>query len=198
MQKEFYHYLKAGSPDELIEYCKGKTIERVWRNCKRGDWMSWIYCSADNYDPIKFSVCSAHQAKTILEIYPQDEGAELLDWITEMLEKYPEDRIVHSLYMSAEDAQPSGDLLYQTLAHIAMLSALSPFAHNGFIQFLPETTTLLTSSAIYSYYKEVDWDKYLWQPPMGYEDKACEKNRKQTADIARKYLPLPIFIRLLQ
>ena len=77
-EKEFAALLhRVGACEEARMWAKGKSLEQVWRTCKRGDWMLWLVGRMSDRDgwPTRQAVVLAacDCAATVLQYVPRNE-----------------------------------------------------------------------------------------------------------------------------
>lgn len=149
--------------EDAIGWVKGKTLKQAWETCQNGDWMNWIYGLSNEMDEKKLILCQGHQANTIRH---KMTNQILLDAVDAAI-LYGEGKI------SKKDLYDIGQKAYHKYMD-------APF----FLDCLEGAAAFSCVVRISNYTAAYYTAKASDNPT---------KSISESADIARKYLPLPKF-----
>lgn len=153
------------------EWANGKDLQTVWEKCHRGDWMLWLYRRADNYTLKELTIAKAYCSETVKHLMKDERSLKALqaafDFGNGLISE-------HDLY-AASDAASS-----------------ATFDSDGFLNVYAAYAAYAASSATYAASSAAsDAASATYTYSASYEAK--KNNQQLTADICRKYLPIPKF-----
>ena len=158
--------IELGACEDAQEWCIGKSLKDAWETCERGDWMVWLYWKSQSYDIKDMRLCVGHQANTVRHLMLSQISRDAVDTAIAFGEGKASNKNVFDAYNKAYDyysKETRLDVLPENLN--ASVAALVS------CQNLPKHVAFHALNA----------------------SKNKEANGKETANIARKYLPLPKF-----
>ncbi|MBK9723295.1 MAG: hypothetical protein IPO78_17165 [Saprospiraceae bacterium] len=69
--------LKVNACHDAQLFCKGKTPQQAWNQCKRADWLLWWMVQV-NVDIKILTLCRARCAKTVMHLLNNEKGKKLI------------------------------------------------------------------------------------------------------------------------
>jgi hypothetical protein len=185
-------FKSLGACQDAIKMAKEyKTLEEAWNAWPRGDHMLWIYRRAKNYDFQLLTLAKGHCANTVRHLMKYKRSTDAVDMAIKFGEgnatlaevnaaaayaayaadaadyaAYAADAAAYAAYAAADDAADAYAATYA--AYAAADDAADAYA-----------ATYAAYAATYA-------------ADAANRAEARKKNQQATADICRKYLPLPI------
>jgi hypothetical protein len=170
-----------GACQDAIEMAKEyKTLEEAWNAWPRGDHMLWIYRRAKNYDFQLLTLAKGHCANTVRHLMKYKRSTDAVDMAIKfgegnatLAEVNAAAAAAYAAYAAADDAYAAAYAAYDAAyaAYAAADDAADAYA-----------AAYAAYAAAYA-----AADAYAANRAS-----ARKKNQQATADICRKYLPLPI------
>jgi len=158
--------LELEACEGAFEFCEGKSLQEAWDTCPRGDWMLWLFMRSDNYDLQLMTLTKGHCANTIRHLMKDERSIAAVDAAI----AFGEGRISRDQLDATSDDNAFA---------LATSNAIAIAAYGA--AYASSSSTVACATAIATYLADF----------LSYD--ALKANQKQTADICRKYLPVPIF-----
>ena len=161
------------------EFAKDLTLEQFHATCQRGDWMLWLFSRLQPEKENEIRLAAAHCANTVRHLMGDKRSTDLVDWLIENNGAEPPEKM-------REEAREAYNNTYGDVDAAAAYAALAAASKAKF--FFAAYATKADSAdfgdaASYAAFAASGGDDY----------DARDKNRRQTADICREYLPLEMW-----
>jgi hypothetical protein len=177
--EQFYDLLiDLNACEEAREWAQGKTWQEVYNTCHRGDWLLWLFERINPQDRRALALAKGHCANTVRHLMSDERSLAAIDAAI----AYGEGRIDEKeLKKAASDAYAA-----LAVAVCAVDSYAADSAADAAASFIPSYAAHCAADAVYAaaYNNNDDHDDSA---------NAADANRKLTADICRKYLPIEIW-----
>jgi hypothetical protein len=157
-----------GACDAAVEFSKDKTLQEAWETCPRGDWMLWLFRRAPNFDKRASTLAKGHCANTVRHLMTDLRSTAAVDAAIAYGNREIDDQQLKDAYAAAYAAAAA-------TADAAAAYAAAAAAADAAADAAAAATAAATADAAAA------------------ATAARTKNQKETADICRKYLPLPQF-----
>ncbi len=165
--KEFLDSKEACN--EAKEWAKGKTLEEIWETCHRGDWMLWLFRRATNYNYQQLTLAKGHCANTVRHLMKDERSVKAVDAAI----LFGEGNLTESeLSAAAADAYADAYAAYADAADACAYAAA----------YAADAAAYAADACAYA--------AACAAADAAYAD-AKTKNQLLTAEICRKYLPIP-------
>ena len=161
-----------GACKDSINWAKGKTPEKAWATCERGDWMLWIYARSKNYEKRKDILVRGYCTQLVI---PHMKDSRSIDAVYAAI-NYGNGHISDAQLIAAADAAFAAAHAAANAADAADSAAHAAYA------------AARAARAAYAAYAA--WAAA--NAAYAAADAAGMRTLKQCADICRKHLPMPI------
>ncbi len=174
---------ELNASDDMLVFFKDKSLQEAWMTCYRGAWMTWLYVNAENCDLRKLVLCRAHQANTVQHLMPLDCKKAVDVAIAFGEGTATEEELANADRASAKAFRAVANGNHRTGTYSAARAASA--ATNLRIEKMSasECARYASDAAAGEGYRSAD------TCTSGFRI----KNMQLTAEIARRFLPMPIF-----
>ena len=164
------HHACQGS----YEFAKDLTLEQFHATCQRGDWMLWLFSRLQPEKESEIRLAAAHCANTVRPLMQDQRSTDLVDWLIDNNGAEPPEKMQEEAQEAYTDA-----LATANAACAAYGSAGAAGAAFTALDVFTVCTAFYADYAVYA--------------ASACDSEARDKNRLQTADICREYLPLEMW-----
>jgi hypothetical protein len=162
---------------DAIDWAGDMTIEQVWETCDRGDWMLWLAAEV-GVEKRLLVLTGAHCANTVRHLMKDERSINAVDVAIRYGEGKATEEELSAAYYDAVAALAA--------VRAAAASAAAYYAAAAAAAVRAASAAAVADAAAASYAASYA-DAYA----------AAALNRKQTADIVRKYIPVETIIEKL-
>jgi hypothetical protein len=167
---------KLNACSQAIEWVGDQTLENAWNTCPRGDWMLWLYRRSSNYDFQLLTLAKGHCANTVRHLMKDKRSTDAIDMAIKFGEGVATRDELNAAYAAAADAAAAA----AAAAAYAADAAAAAYAADA------DAAAAAYAAAAYAA------AAYAAAYAAAARQTARKANQQATADICRKYLPLPI------
>ena len=157
--------------DEAAEWSNGKTWQEVYTTCHRGDWLLWLFARTNPDDLKTLTLTKGHCANTVRHLMKDERSVAAVDAAIDFGEGKISIEKLNAAATAACAAYAAGAGAYTAAA----AAAAGAGAYIG---------AAAAAGAAYAASYAAD---------AAAATSAKKENQQQTADIARKYLPIEIW-----
>ena len=196
--KEFLE--KNGACKDGFDFAKDLTLEQFLKTCQRGDWILWLFARINPSSLLELTLAKAHCANTVRHLMKDARSIKAVDVAIAFGEGRATREELDAAFASASNAANAA-YDYATsnaanAAYVAYAAYAASFAANvANVAYAYATYAASNASNAAAYAaEELIAPAYANVANAAYfANVARVENRKQTADICRKYLPLEIW-----
>jgi len=184
--KEQLKHLNA--PKEAIKWASGKTLEQFWSECPTGEWMLWLYERSKNIDQKKLFLAKGYCAKTVIHLMEDKRSKDAVKAAIDFGNKKIDSRQLKKAANAAAEVanEAFGEAAAAAAAEAAAIDRYDDTLYGNVAEATADTAA---DNAGAEGYDDADHD---YESARAASD-ARIKNMQMTADICRKYLPIPEF-----
>lgn len=169
--------LKLKACKEALEWAGDKTWEEVYSTCERGDWLLWLFEKTNPDDLQLLTLAKAHCANTVRHLIRDKRLLNALDTAIAFGEGKA----------TREELDYNASLFFNIKCEISASAAIYATTATS----CAATVAVYSAEAFaYNFYNNVIDGSFT---PLDDVNSSKEKNRKQTADICRKYLAIEVW-----
>ena len=193
--KEFLE--KNGACKDGFDFAKDLTLEQFLKTCQRGDWILWLFARINPSSLLELTLAKAHCANTVRHLMKDARSIKAVDVAIAFGEGRATREELDAAFASASNAANAAyDYATSNAAYVAYAAYAASFAANvANVAYAYATYAASNASNAAAYAaEELIAPAYANVANAAYfANVARVENRKQTADICRKYLPLEIW-----
>ena len=167
--------IRLNACDEAKEWAEGKTWPEIYSTCHRGDWLLWLFVRVNPESKRELTLAKGHCANTVRHLMKDKRSLAAVDAAI----AYGEGRISDRQLADAAYASYAAAADFASAAAAAFASAAAAYA-----------AAAAASAAAAAADASADADAAYAAAAAA---AARGKNRFQTADICRKYLPIELW-----
>ena len=171
--KELLTKLEACQPS--IEWAGEKTVDEAWETCDRGDWMLWFYKKMYPDNLKELTLAKGHCANTVRHLMKDQRSIDVVDAAIAFGEgKITKEELLkyaYSAYVAAVAADAADAAAYDAAYAASVASYAACFAATTATAAASVAASVASVAAVAA---------------------AEKQNKKETADICRKYLTIDI------
>jgi hypothetical protein len=174
--KTFVNLLyELGACNEAQIFCSGKTLEQAWQECPRGDWMLWLYYRSKDADKRLLTLAKGYCAKTVEHLMTDAHSKKAVQAAIDYGNGLINDE---ELKQITDDA--AADAAYADYAYADYAAAYAVDVDADVAADVAADAAAADAAAADAAAADA-------------ADAAKKANQLETAEICRKYLPLPKF-----
>jgi len=163
--------------EEAREWASDKSIQEVWETCHRGDWMLWLFARTNQNDFQILTLAKGHCANTVRHLMKDERSRKAVDAAILFGHGEITKEELIAAYAAADDAADDADDAAYASAYAA--SAYAAYAASAY------------AASAYAAYAAAAAAANAADAAAAYAADAKKDNQILTADICRKYLPIP-------
>ena len=174
--------LDLNACEEAIKWAEGKSWEEVYKECHRGDWLLWLFQKVNPDDLQLLTLVKGHCANTVRYLMKDKRSKEAVDIAIKFGEGKATMESLNSNYITAYAAYTVYADYYTSAVHPSDAADAASATYDA----------VYTASAAYDAVYQAAYAAF--DPPFASPapSVAGNRNRLQTADICRKYLPIEV------
>jgi hypothetical protein len=182
--------LEIRACEEAVAWVGDKTLEQAWNECHRGDWMLWIYRRSTNYNLQTLTLAKGHCANTVRHLMKDERSKKAVD----VAIAFGKGNATHE--------ELNADATYAAAAYAAYAAAAAAAAYAAYADaaYADAAYAAYAAAADAAYAAAAaDAAAYAAAADAAYaaaadadRQTARKDNQQATADICRKYLPIPV------
>jgi hypothetical protein len=181
--KEQIESLSASACENAIKWAGSRTLDQAWNECHRGDHLLWLYRRSSSYDFQKLILAKGHCANTVRHLMRDERSKKAVDVAIAFGEGNASYDDLNAAAADAADAAAAAADAADAATDHASAADAAAAAYAATAAYAIYTDAAGAVAAYAAAGADVD----------AVRKKAKEENQKLTADICRKYLPIPLF-----
>jgi hypothetical protein len=183
--------IKLDACHEAIKWAREKSIQEIWDTCHRGDWMLWLFKRTNPEQLQELTRAKAHCALTVRHLMKDKRSINACEVALKFADGLATREELDAAYDAAAAAAAAAAYAY------AAYAAAAAYAYAAYAAAAAADAYAAAAAAADAAYA---YAAYAYAAAAAADADAADaadatriKNQKETADICRKYLPIPNF-----
>jgi hypothetical protein len=191
--------LKLDACKPAIEWAGEKTWEEIYKTCRRGDWLLWLFKETNPDDLKALTLAKGHCANTVRHLMKDERSIKAVDDAIAFGEgKISEEALASAVSAASASAYASAYAYAYAYAYASASAYAYAYAYASASAYAASAyASAASASAAYAAYASAasasDASAAYAASAYAYDASARKENQRLTADICRKYLPMELF-----